>query len=229
MSWFLANWLLVLELSLEHIRLSIVPIVAGYLISIPLGWLAYRYRLTRGLLLTSAGLLYTIPSLALFVILPPLLGVSFLSEVNLIVALTIYVVAIMTRAVADALGSVDPQIKLSAVAMGFSSWGRFWKVEFPLAGPVMLSGLRVAAVSTISLVTVGILIGVDNLGYLFTNGSQRRIIGEIFSGVVMVMVIALIVDFLLVRLGRILMPWAQRKTRRKNTAAQVVQAEVVGS
>lgn len=229
MSWFLANWLLVLELSLEHIRLSIVPIVAGYLISIPLGWLAYRYRLTRGLLLTSAGLLYTIPSLALFVILPPLLGVSFLSEVNLIVALTIYVVAIMTRAVADALGSVDPQIKLSAVAMGFSNWGRFWKVEFPLAGPVMLSGLRVAAVSTISLVTVGILIGVDNLGYLFTNGSQRRIIGEIFSGVVMVMVIALIVDFLLVRLGRILMPWVQRKTRRKNTAGQVVQAEVVGS
>ena len=229
MSWFLANWLLVLELSLEHIRLSIVPIAAGYLISIPLGWLAYRYRLTRGLLLTSAGLLYTIPSLALFVILPPLLGVSFLSEVNLIVALTIYVVAIMTRAVADALGSVDPQIKLSAVAMGFSNWGRFWKVEFPLAGPVMLSGLRVAAVSTISLVTVGILIGVDNLGYLFTNGSQRRIIGEIFSGVVMVMVIALIVDFLLVRLGRILMPWVQRKTRRKNTAAQVVQAEVVNS
>jgi osmoprotectant transport system permease protein len=215
MNWLVNNWTLVLELSLEHIRLSIVPIVLGFLVSIPLGWLAYRFKLTRGLLLSTAGLLYTIPSLALFVILPPLLGISFLSELNLTIALGVYVVAIMTRSVSDALGSVDPAVKQSAVAVGFSSWGRFWKVEFPLAGPVMLSGLRVAAVSTISLVTVGILIGVDSLGYLFTNGSQRRIVAEIFTGVVMVMIIALLVDTALVRIGRWLMPWNVQKKKKK--------------
>ena len=226
MNWLVNNWTLVLELSLEHIRLSIVPIVLGFLVSIPLGWLAYRFKLTRGLLLSTAGLLYTIPSLALFVILPPLLGISFLSELNLTIALGVYVVAIMTRSVSDALGSVDPAVKQSAVAVGFSSWGRFWKVEFPLAGPVMLSGLRVAAVSTISLVTVGILIGVDSLGYLFTNGSQRRIVAEIFTGVVMVMIIALLVDTALVRIGRWLMPWNVQKKNKKR--ATVSSPSVVG-
>jgi osmoprotectant transport system permease protein len=213
MNWLVNNWPLVLQLGVQHIRLSITPIVLGFVISIPLGWLAYRFKLTRGLLLTIAGLLYTIPSLAMFVILPPLLGISFLSEINLTIALTIYAVAIMSRSVADALTSVDPAIRQSATAVGFGSWRRFWTVEFPLAGPVILAGLRVAAVSTISLVTVGILIGVDSLGYLFTNGSQRRIVLEILAGVVGVMIIALIVDFLLVRLGRVLMPWAPRQSR----------------
>ncbi len=212
MNWLVNNWQLVFELAVQHVRLSIPPIVFGFLISIPLGWLAFRFRFSRGLLLTIAGLLYTIPSLALFVILPPLLGISFLSETNLTIALTIYAVAIMTRSVSDALESVDPAITQSATAVGFGGWRRFWTVEFPLAGPVILAGLRVAAVSTISLVTVGILIGVDSLGYLFTNGSQRRIVIEILSGVVMVMVIALLVDFLLARLGRVLLPWAPRRT-----------------
>jgi osmoprotectant transport system permease protein len=128
------------------------------------------------------------------------------------------------------LNSVDPAVRQAATAVGFGSWRRFWTVEFPLAGPVILAGLRVAAVSTISLATVGILIGVQNLGYLFTNGSQRRILLEILTGVVMVMVIALVVDFLLVRVGRLLMPWVPRRSNAKAIArAQselVVQAEV---
>ncbi len=225
MNWLVNNWQLVLSLGVQHIRLSILPIVLGFVISIPLGWLAYRFKLTRGLLLTIAGLLYTIPSLAMFVILPPLLGISFLSEINLTIALTIYAVAIMSRSVADALTSVDPAIRQSATAVGFGSWRRFWTVEFPLAGPVILAGLRVAAVSTISLVTVGILIGVDSLGYLFTNGSQRRIVLEILSGVVGVMIIALIVDFLLVRLGRVLMPWAPRQSRGFGRGQRQLAAE----
>lgn len=208
MNWLSNNWTLVLELSVEHLRLSVVPIVAGFLLSIPLGWMAYRFKATRGLLLTVTGLLYTIPSLALFVILPPLLGISFLSELNLTIALTSYAVAIMVRAVYDALGSVNDATREAATAMGFGVWRRFWGVEFPLAGPAILAGLRVAAVSTISLVTIGILIGVESLGYLFTNGSQRRIVAEILTGVVMVMVIALVVDYVLVRVGRLLMPWA---------------------
>ncbi len=214
MNWVINNLPLIGKLTLEHIALAIPPIIIGFIISVPLGYLAYRFKLTRGLLLTVAGLLYTIPSLALFVVLPPLLGISVLSPLNLTVALTIYAVAIMSRSVADALTSVDPAIRQSATAVGFGSWRRFWTVEFPLAGPVVLAGLRVAAVSTISLVSVGILIGVESLGYLFTNGYQRKIVAEILVGVVMVVIIALVVDALLVLLGRVLMPWASKRTAR---------------
>jgi len=212
--WVLENLDLIGGLTLQHLRLSVVPIVLGLVISIPLGWLAYRYRLTRGLLLSLAGLLYTIPSVALLVILPSVLGTSFLSESNLVIALTIYAVAIMTRSVADGLASVDPAIRQSATAVGFSSWRRFWTVELPLSGPVVLAGLRVTAVSTISLVTVGILIGVQSLGYLFTNGYQRRIVAEVLAGVVMVVIIALLVDFLLARVGKAIMPWAPRSEKQ---------------
>ena len=143
MTWVIANIEQILELSLEHVRLSILPIVLGFVIAIPLGWIAHRYQLTRGLILTLVGLLYTIPSLALFVILPPLLGLPFLSEANVLIALTIYAVAIMARSTADALASVDRDIQQAATAMGYSSWRRFWAVDFPLAGPVLLAGLRV--------------------------------------------------------------------------------------
>ena len=101
MTWVVNNLDLIWRLSLEHLVLAIPPILIGFVISIPLGFLAYRFKLTRGLLLTVAGLLYTIPSLALFVILPPLLGISFISSLNLSIALTIYAVAILVRAVAD--------------------------------------------------------------------------------------------------------------------------------
>lgn len=218
MTWVLDNLDLIGRLALEHLRLSIPPIVLGFLISIPLGWLAYRFRLTRGLILTVAGLLYTIPSLALFMVLPVIFGFSVLSELNVTIALTIYAVAIMSRSMADALDSVDPAIRQSATAVGYGAWRRFWTVEFPLAGPVVLAGLRVTAVSTISLVTVGILVGVQSLGYLFTNGYQRGIVVEILAGVVMVMLIALVVDYLLVLLGRVLMPWAPRSIVRPRLA-----------
>ncbi len=220
MTWVLNNLGLILELTLEHIRLSILPIVLGFVIAIPLGWLAYRYRLTRGLILTLVGLLYTIPSLALFVILPPLLGIGFLSEANVLIALTIYAVAIMSRSVADALASVDPDIRQAATAVGFSSWSRFWTVDFPLAGPVLLAGLRVVAVSTVSLLTVGIVVGVQSLGYLFTNGYQRGILASVLTGVVMTVAVALLFDRLLVVLGRVLMPWT-RATRGSRRTAEV--------
>lgn len=213
MTWVLDNLDLIARLSLEHLRQVALPIVLGFLVSVPLGWVAFRFKLTRGLLLTVAGMLYTIPSLALFAVLPSILGISFLSETNLVVALTIYAVAIMARSVADALGSVDPAVRQAATAMGYGAWRRFWMVEFPLAGPVVLAGLRVAVVSTIALATVGILIGVENLGYLFTNGLQRRIVPEVLAGVLAVMILALLLDWLLAQLGRRLMPWAPRRVR----------------
>jgi osmoprotectant transport system permease protein len=208
-TWVVNNLSLIIELTLVHVRLSIVPIILGFILAIPLGWVAYRYRLTRGLVLTLIGLLYTIPSLAMFVILPPLLGIGFLSEANVLIALTIYAVAIMSRSVADALASVDVDVRQAAIAVGYSSWSRFWTVDLPLAGPVLLAGLRVVAVSTVSLATVGIVIGVQSLGYLFTNGYERGILASVMMGVVMTVIVALVFDRLLVLLGRWLMPWTR--------------------
>lgn len=207
MNWLLNNLPLVVELLVEHARLSIAPIILGAVLSVPLGWFAWRFRISRGFVLAAVGLLYTIPSLALFVLLPPALGISFLSELNVTIALTVYAIALMTRSVADGLGAVGPDVRVSATAMGYSAWGRFWRVEFPLAGPVMLAGLRVVAVSTVSLVTVGVFVGVRSLGYLFTDGLQRGIVGEIITGIVLTVVVALILDGLLVVAGRALMPW----------------------
>lgn len=223
MTWLAENVGLILQLSLIHLRQSLLPIVLGFALSLPLGWLAWRYRLLRGPVLVATGLLYTIPSLALLALLPVILGISFISETNLIVALTIYAVALLVRAVADGLDSVDADARLAATAMGYGPVRRFWGVELPLAGPVILSGLRVTAASTLALATVGILIGVTNLGYLFTNGLQRRILAEVFAGIVAVAVLAVLVDLLLVVTGRLLMPWS-RTARGARTRARTGEA-----
>lgn len=223
MNWVLDNLDLIGALTVDHLRQSLIAIVAGFVISVPIGWLAFRYTTLRGPVLTIVGLLYTIPSFALFFILVAL-GIPYLSELNLIVALTIYAVAIMTRSVTEGLASVEPDVRGAAVAVGFGGWRRFWTVDFPLAGPVVLAGLRVTAVSTISLATVGILVGVQNLGYLFTNGYQRRIVAEVFAGVVAVVVVALVIDLLLIALGRLLMPWTRRVSSRPASRRQAVTA-----
>jgi osmoprotectant transport system permease protein len=213
-NWLVNNYESILPLLLNHLKLSVIPIVVGFLLSIPLGWLAWRFRLTRGILLTVAGLLYTIPSLALITSLPSLLGLPYISESPVVIALTIYAVAIMARSASDAFGSVDVGVRQSATALGYSSWQRFWSVELPLAGPVLLAGLRVVAVSTIALVTVGAIVGVKSLGYYFTDGYQRHIVLEVLTGLVLTMALALVVDGLLVLAGRVLLPWARNKPVR---------------
>ncbi|GAB3267577.1 ABC transporter permease [Microbacterium lacusdiani] len=219
MSWVADNAGLIAALTLEHLRHSVLPIVWGLAVSLPLGWIAHRWRLVRGPLIVATGLLYTLPSLALLPLLPVVFGISALSELNLLLALTIYAVAILVRAVADGFDSVDPDVRRAAVAVGYGPARRFWGVELPLAGPVILAGVRVAAVSTIALATVGILIGVTNLGYLFTNGFQRRIVEEILAGVVAVALVALAVDLLLQLAGRALMPWTRAHAAGAGRAA----------
>lgn len=225
MNWIADNFGLILELTLVHLRQSVIPIVLGFILSLPLGWIAWRYKLVRGPVIVLTGLLYTIPSLALLILLPSVIGYSAISETNLVVGLTVYAVAILVRSVADGLDSVDPGIRQAATAVGYGGGRRFWTVDLPLAGPVILAGLRVAAVSTISLATVGILVGVENLGYLFTNGLQRRIIAEVFAGVLAVVVIALLIDLLLLLAGRALMPWTRAsKTPIASRRAFVMRA-----
>lgn len=214
MSWVLSNLDLVASLAVDHLRQSLPPILYGLVVAIPLGWIAHRFRAVRGFVLTVTGLLYTLPSLALLPLLPVIFGISALSETNLVLALSIYAIALLVRSVADGFDAVDADVRLSATAVGFGSVRRFFRVELPLAGPVILAGLRVAAVSTISLATVGILIGVTNLGYLFTNGFQRRLVEEILAGVVAVALVALLVDVILVLVARALMPWVGSATSR---------------
>ena len=207
MSWTLANLDLIGTLTLNHVRLAIIPIVASFVLSIPLGWLANHNRVLRSIVITGGSLLYTIPSLPLFVILPLVIPTRVLDETNLVVALTIYGVAIMARSASDALASVAPITLDASTAIGFSPRGRFFRVELPLAGPVLLAGIRVVSVSTIALVSVGVIIGSANLGYLFQNGKQRGILEEVVVGIVISLLLALVFDLLIVGIGRLLMPW----------------------
>jgi osmoprotectant transport system permease protein len=207
MGWVAGNLELIWDLVLEHLWFALPPVVIGLVLAIPLGWLANRTRIGRTLTINVAGLLYTIPSLALFVLLPPILGTRILDPVNVIVALTVYTVSLLVRTVADALQAVPQVVVNSATAMGYTPLRRFMAVELPLAVPVVLAGLRVAAVSSISLVTVGAVIGFGGLGKMFTDGFQRGIPAEVVAGIVLVLLLALVVDGLLLLAGRALTPW----------------------
>lgn len=212
MDWVFRNSDLVLELTGQHLVFALVPVLVGLLLAIPLGWLANRRSWGRTLTLNAAGFLYTLPSLALFVFLPPILGTRILDPVNVVIALTVYVLALLVRTVADALSAVPPRIVDSATAMGYRPVRRFLAVELPMAVPVIVAGLRVATVSTISMVTVGSVIGFGGLGKMFTEGFQREIPQQTIAGIVLVLLLALVVDLVLVLIGRLLTPWERART-----------------
>ena len=222
MTWLWSNLDLVGELILVHLALSVPAIILSFVVSIPIGWLAHRYRWSRGVLLSLCGLLYAIPSLALLIALPVFTGQRTTSPVNLVVALTLYGIAVIVRTAADAFDAVDRDVLQSASAMGYSAVGRFWGVELPLAGPVLLSGLRVVIVSTISLATIGAVIGVQSLGSLFTDGLQRGIEIEIITGIVATIGLAVGLDWLSVALSRVVMPWTRVSSRARRWSAASV-------
>ncbi len=209
MNWVILNFEQIWQLALDHLALSIPPIVVGLLISLPLGWVAHRYRFSRGVMLAISGLLYTIPSLPLFIMLPVLLGTKILDPFNVIVALTMYAVALLVRSVAEAFDSVPDEVRQSSIAMGFSPAQRVLQVELPLAVPVIVAGLRVVSASTVSLVTVGSVIGVSSMGYFFMNGFQRNFPTEVLVGIVGTILIAAILDTVIVIAGRMLVPWTR--------------------
>ena len=228
MNWVFENLPLIGERMLQHLATAVPPVFLSFLIAVPIGWAANRFRVTRGTVLALCGLLYAIPSLPLFIALPALIGTGLTDPSGVIIALTLYGVALMVRVTADGLGSVDPNVTQSANAVGFSELSRFWRVDLPLAGPVLLSGIRVVSVSTVSLTTVGAVLGVQSLGLFFTDGIQRNIAAEIYTGIVATVLIALALDFVLVMIGRLLMPWSAvvspRSLRRATTARSRVAA-----
>lgn len=190
-----------------HIWLSAIPVILGLLISLPLGWIARQYRWSYAPLITVSGLLFTIPSIALFVMLPGILGTKILDPINVVVALTIYTVALLVRVVADGLAAVPDDVAQAATAMGYKRFQRLIAVELPIAAPVIGAGLRVAAVANVSLVAVAGTIGVPNLGQLFTNGFQLAYFPPIVIGIVLCLGLALVYDSLIVLSTRLLTPW----------------------
>lgn len=210
MSWILANLDLIGGYTLAHLLQALPAILLAFVISVPLARLVGPVPWLRSPVTTGAGLLYAIPSLPLFVLLPGIIGTSVRSPLNIVIALTLYGVALMLPAAVDAFRSVDRDTLGAATAQGYSSGALFWAVELPLAGPVLLAGLRVVAVSTVSLVTVGGVLGVPSLGMLFVDGFRRGILAEIIAGLVVTIAIALIIDRGLHLLGRLLMPWTAR-------------------
>ncbi|MEO5743044.1 MAG: ABC transporter permease [Terracoccus sp.] len=193
----------------QHAWLAGLPLLIGLVISVPLGWLGTRKAWLRTGLLTVTGLLYTIPSLALFILLPPLLGTRVLDPANVIIAMSVYTIALLTRTVADGLSAVDTSTRQAAVAMGYSTFGRFRAVDLPLAIPVVAAGLRVAAVSNVSIVSVASLIGISQLGYFLTDGYARSFPTEVWVGIIACLLLALVFDLVIQLLARVLTPWTR--------------------
>ncbi|MHA7304521.1 ABC transporter permease [Arthrobacter sp. TMN-49] len=226
MQWFMANVPQVLNLSGYHLIQAVMPLVLSVLIAIPLAQLARLNKMASGIILSLGSLLYTIPSLALFVILPSILGTKILDFSNIIVALTIYAVALLVRSTLDALNSVDDAIRQAATAMGYKPLQRFLGVDLPLAIPVLFAGLRVISVSNISLVSVGSLLGIPSLGFFFTDGLQRNFPTEIIVGIVGTLVLALLMDVVLVMLQKLLTPWLRAAKPVPVLAADPLSAAV---
>ncbi|MFV8244339.1 ABC transporter permease [Mycolicibacterium peregrinum] len=194
-------------LTIVHLRLSLVPIVLGLLIAVPLGAAVQRTTALRRLTTLTASIIFTIPSLALFVVLPLVIPTRILDEANVIVALTLYTTALLVRAVPEALDAVDEQVRDAATAIGYRPWVRMLKVELPLAIPVLIAGLRVVAVTNISMVSVGSVIGIGGLGTWFTEGYQSNKSDQIIAGIIAIFVLAVVIDTLIMLAGKAITPW----------------------
>jgi osmoprotectant transport system permease protein len=206
-SWIPSNGSLIWQLTRETIYIGVVPALYGLAISLPLGIVAARWRWFYPPVLTLVNVIYAIPALALFIALIPSLG---LTNTNVIVALTLFSLCVILPNVVAGLRGVPDPVRQAATAMGYGPLRRLVTVELPLAVPVIIGGLRVGVVSSISLTSVGQLIGVSSLGYLFTDGEQRSFPTEIYVGLVLIIALALVCDLILVGVRRALTPWAVR-------------------
>ena len=215
-----AAWML----TVIHLRLSLVPVLAGLAIALPWGVLAWRRALLRRLTTVTASVVFTIPSLALFVVLPLLIPTRILDEANVIVALTLYTTALMVRVVLEALDAVPQQVRDAAGAIGYRPITRLLKVELPLSIPVLVAGLRVVVVTNISMVSVGAVIGIGGLGTWFTEGYQANKSDQIVAGIIAILMLAFVVDMLILLAGQLATPWA----RASRPGRRLLMAPVVG-
>jgi osmoprotectant transport system permease protein len=212
-------------LTVVHLRLSLVPVLIGLAIAVPLGALVQRAPIARRLTTATASVVFTVPSLALFVVLPLIIGTRILDEANVMVALTAYTTALLVRAVLEALDAVPAQVRDAATAVGYPTITRMLKVELPLSIPVLVAGLRVVVVTNIAMVSVGSVIGIGGLGTWFTEGYQADKSDQILAGIIALFILAIVIDMLIVLAGRLATPWeraARTTTRRRSVVTPVV-------
>jgi osmoprotectant transport system permease protein len=208
-SWIPGNLSQIWHLTLENAYLGVVPALLGLVISVPLGIICVRWSWLYPPVLSATSVVYALPSLALFVALIPYTG---LTDTTVIIPLTLFSLCVLLPNVVDGLRSVPEPVRQAATAMGFGTIRRLVQVELPIATPIVIAGLRVATVSSISLASVGQLIGVSSLGYLFIDGLQRDFPTEIVVGLALVIILAFVADLALVGLRRLLTRW-QRDSR----------------
>jgi osmoprotectant transport system permease protein len=206
-TWVSQNTGLLWQLVGQNAFLGLMPVLFGTLIAVPLGVVCARWRWLYGPTLSGTSALYALPSLALFLV---LLDYTGLSNATIIIPLTLFSLSILLPNVVDGLRSVPEPVRQAATAMGFSPLRRLVQVELPIAVPIVIAGLRVATVSSISLVSVGQLIGIGGLGYLLINGFQLGLYVEVYAGIVLIVMLALTADVVLVLTRRLLTPWQRR-------------------
>jgi osmoprotectant transport system permease protein len=193
----------------QHIWLALAPVVLGSLLALPFGYLAVRKPLLYQPVVNVGGIIYSIPSLALFLMIPAVLGLQVLSPINILAGLTLYTMALMARTIADALLSVQGETTQAAYALGYRPLRQLLGVELPMALPVIFAGLRVATVSNVSLVSVGAIAGNGGLGALFTRGLQLGFIEPILIGIILSVLLAGLCDLGIVLTQRRLTPWSR--------------------
>ncbi|WP_030164724.1 ABC transporter permease [Spirillospora albida] len=192
--------------AVTHLRLALLPVLFGLLISLPLGLACRRWGRLYAPVLTVSNILYAIPSIALFMVFIQYTG---LEPATVMIPLTLYSLSVLVPNVVDGLGSVSEPVRQAATAMGFGTLRRLVRVELPIAVPIVIAGVRVAAVSSISLVAIGQLIGQGGLGYDIIRGYQLQFPTQIVAASVLIVALALITDALLVLVQRLLTPWAR--------------------
>ncbi|VBA44736.1 Choline transport system permease protein OpuBB [Mycobacterium innocens] len=209
-------------LTVIHLRLSLIPVLIGMAIAVPLGLAVQHAPVLRRLTTATASIVFTIPSLALFVVLPLIIKTRILDEANVIVALTAYTTALLVRAVLEALDAVPAPVRDAAVAVGYSPIRRMIKVELPLSIPVLVAGLRVVVVTNIAMVSVGSVIGIGGLGTWFTAGYQTDKSDQIVAGIIAMFTLAVVIDMLLSLAGRLATPWERASPSRRRIRSTIV-------
>ena len=210
-SWVNDRWALVGEKFVEHATLTVLAVGIGFLISFPVGVYAYRHRGVYTPVTLVTGMLYTIPSLAAFALLLPFTGLSLLT---VLIPLVSYTLLILIRNTVAGFNSVPADTKEAALGMGFTSRELLWRVELPLALPVILTGVRIATVTIIGLVTVAALVGRGGLGYFILLGFDQFRGEALLTGSILSVVFAVTMDALLVLAERAATPWSRRKAMR---------------
>jgi len=199
----------IVDLLGEHVRLTVLAVVLGTLIALPLALLARRSRFLAGPVLAVSTLIYTIPSLAMFAFVAPFTG---LSTTTVLFGLVLYSLVILVRNFLAGLQSVPEDVREAARGLGYGPVRMFWQVELPLALPAFMAGLRIATVSTVALVTVGVIVGHGGLGQLITGGFNANFYrAEIVTGAIGCVLLALVADLVLAGVERSLTPWTRRQ------------------